>query len=41
MIQRFCVYVKFMRQHGNDKVKEKYEANVPLAYKRPKQNDPT
>jgi len=40
MIRCLFVCVKFMRQNGNENAKEKYEVNVPLAYKRPKQHDP-
>jgi len=29
-----------MSQNGNEKAKDKYEANVPMAYKRPKPSDP-
>ena len=29
-----------MSENGNEKARDKYEANVPLAYKRPKRNDP-
>jgi len=36
----FVFFSKFMSQNGNDKVRQKYEVNVPMAYKRPKKNDP-